>query len=88
MDPRLRGDDGVISLKKHTCKNGSNVAEYMAYRRKITAESNGTIVFGINSQNLIPDFCIFYPPFFAESKRRFAVGGAVVGYDRCVCILF
>ena len=43
----------------------------MAYRRKTTAESNGTIVIGIMFKNLIPDFCIFYPLSFAESKRRF-----------------
>ena len=46
----------------------------MAYTRLTSAESNGTIVLGINSQNLIPDFCIFYLPFFAESKRRFGIG--------------
>ena len=52
----------------------------MAYKIKITAESNGTIVLGINSQNLIPDFCIFISPFFAESKRRFVagVGGNII----------
>ena len=43
----------------------------MAYKIKITAESNGTIVIGIIFKILIPDFCIFILPLCAESKRRF-----------------
>ena len=51
----------------------------MAYKIKITAESNGTIVIGKIFKNLIPDFCIFYPSFFAESKRRFVIGAGNCG---------
>ena len=54
----------------------------MAYKMKITAESNGTIVIGKIFKNLIPDFCIFYLPLCAESKRRFGVGG-VCGDGQC-----
>ena len=46
----------------------------MAYKIKITAESNGTIVIGIIFKILIPDFCIFILPLCAESKRRVVVG--------------
>ena len=55
----------------------------MAYRIKTTAESNGTIVVGKIFKNLIPDFCIFYPSLYAESKRRVVVG--VVGGDDGCC---
>ena len=60
-----------------TCKKSLYAVKCMAYKIKITAESNGTIVFGIIFKNLIPDFCIFYLPLCAESKRRFGFG--------CIC---
>lgn len=54
-----------------TCKNPPKAVEYVAYKTKTTAEFNGTIVLGNTLKKLIPDFRIFIPPIFAESKRRF-----------------
>ena len=54
-----------------------NAVEYMAYKIKITAESNGTIVIGKIFKNLIPDFCIFILPLYAESNRRVVAGVSV-----------